>query len=214
MGGGGDAAKDAMEMQIAMMKRAIKEQKAAYAEGKEMLSPYSSAGLGGLQSYLAMLGQSGPDAQQAAIAGLEQTPGYQAQLGAGQRAILQNAAATGGLRGGNVQQGLAEFGSGLFGQYYNQQLDRLGQLQNQGLQTQSGLANLRAGQAANISGQYNAMGQAAGQGILAQQASKQQGMSNLGSTLGGIGGMIFGGPAGGAIGSAAGGALGGLLGGK
>lgn len=212
--GGSDAAKDAQKAQMYMMQQAIKEQRKAFAEGKEMLQPYSQAGLGGLQSYLALLGQSGNEAQQAAIAGLEQTPGYQAQLGAGQRAILQNAAATGGLRGGNVQQGLAEFGSGLFGQYYQQQLDRLGQLQNQGLQTQTGLANLRAGQAANISNQYNMMGQAQGQGILAQQAAKQQGMSNLGSALGAGAGFIFGGPAGGALGSAAGGAIGGLLGGK
>lgn len=214
MGGGNDAAKDAAAAQMAMMKRAIKEQKEAYQEGTQLLGPYSSAGLGGLQSYLALLGQSGPEAQQAAIAGLEQTPGYQAQLQAGQRAILQNAAATGGLRGGNVQQGLAEFGSGLFGQYYQNQLGQLGQLQTQGLNTQTNLANLRAGVAGNVSNQYNMMGQAQGQGILAGQAAKQQGMSNLGSTLGGIGGMIFGGPAGGVLGSAAGGALGGLIGGK
>lgn len=212
--GGSDAAKDAQEAQMYMMQQAIAEQRKAYKEGKEMLQPYSQAGLGGLQSYLAMLGQSGNEAQQAAIAGLEQTPGYQAQLGAGQRAILQNASATGGLRGGNVQQGLAEFGSGLFGQYYNQQLDRLGQLQNQGLQTQTGLANLRAGQAANISGQYNAMGQAAGQGILAQQAAKQQQMGSIGSLIGAGAGLFFGGPAGASIGSSIGGAAGGLLGGK
>lgn len=214
MGGGDKAAKKAAAAQMLMMQKAIKEQKAAYKEGTELLSPYSTAGLGGLESYLALLGQSGPEAQQAAIAGLEQTPGYQAQLQAGQRAILQNAAATGGLRGGNVQQGLAEFGSGLFGQYYQNQLNQLGQLQNQGMNVQTNLANIRSGQAANTSNQYNMMGQAQGQGILAQQAASQQGMSNLGSTLGGIGGMIFGGPAGGALGSAAGGAIGGLLGGK
>jgi len=215
MGGGGKkAAKKAAAAQMAMMEKAIAEQRAAYSEGKQLLDPYSQAGLGGLQSYLAMLGQSGPEAQQAAIAGLEETPGYQAQLQAGQRALLQNASATGGLRGGNVQQGLAEFGSGLFGNYYNQQLDRLGQLQNQGLQTNTGLANLRAGQAANISNQFNMMGQAQGQGILAQQAAKQQGMSNLGSAVGGIGDAIFGGPAGGALGSGIGGAVGGLFGGK
>lgn len=211
---GAKAAKKAQAAQMAMMEKAIAEQRAAYSEGKQLLDPYSQAGLGGLQSYLAMLGQSGPEAQQQAISGLEQTPGYQAQLQAGQRALLQNASATGGLRGGNVQQGLAEFGSGLFGNYYNQQLDRLNQLQGQGLQTQSNLANLRVGQAANISNQLNMMGQSQGQGILAQQAAKQQGMSNLGSAVGGIGGAIFGGPAGGALGSSLGGAVGGLFGGK
>lgn len=215
MGGGADkAAKKAAKAQMAMMQKAIDEQRMAYGEGKQLLDPYSQAGMGGLQSYLALLGQSGDAAQQEAISGLEQTPGYQAQLQAGQRALLQNASVTGGLRGGNVQQGLAEFGSGLFGQYYQNQLNQLNQLQGQGMQTNMGLANIRAGQAANIGSQFNAMGQAQGQGILAQQAAKQQGMSNLGSTLGGIGGMVFGGPAGGALGYAAGGALGGMLGGK
>lgn len=209
--GGSNAAKDAQEAQMYMMQQAIAEQRKAYKEGKQMLEPYSQAGLGGLQSYLAMLGQSGNEAQQAAIAGLEQTPGYQAQLGAGQRAILQNASATGGLRGGNVQQGLAEFGSGLFGQYYNQQLDRLGQLQNQGLQTQSGLANLRAGNAANISSQYNAMGEAQAQGILAQQAAQNDMYSGMASGLGGLSGM-FGGSGGKSKGGKSGGG-GSLLGG-
>lgn len=181
MGGGSKAAKKANKAQMYMMQQAIAEQRAAYDEGKKMLDPYSQAGLGGLQSYLAMLGQSGPEAQQAAIANLEETPGYQAQLQAGQRALLQNASATGGLRGGNVQQGLAEFGSGLFGNYYNQQLDRLGQLQNQGLQTQTGLANLRAGQAANISGFMNNAGASNANSIMAGYSSDQ---STLGSLLG------------------------------
>jgi len=70
MGGGGKkAAKKAAAAQMAMMEKAIAEQRAAYSEGKQLLDPYSQAGLGGLQSYLAMLGQSGPEAQQAAIAG-------------------------------------------------------------------------------------------------------------------------------------------------
>jgi hypothetical protein len=214
MGGGNDAAKDAAKAQMAMMKRAIKEQKEAYGEGVQLLSPFSQAGLGGLESYLALLGQSGADAQQQAIAGLEQMPGYQAQLGAGQRAILQNASATGGLRGGNVQQGLAEFGSGLFGQYYQNQLNQLGQLQTQGLNTQTNLANLRAGTGANVANQYNMMGQAQGQGILAQAAAKKQGSSDIGALLGGIGGFMVGGPGGAAAGAQIGGGLGGMFGGK
>jgi hypothetical protein len=217
MGGGGadKSAKKAMQAQMAMMEKAIAEQRAAYDEAKGLLNPYSAAGLGGLESYLALLGQSGADAQRQAIEGLEQMPGYQAQLGAGQRAIMQNASATGGLRGGNAQQGLAEFGSGLFGQYYQNQLNQLGQLQQQGVNTNTNLANIRAGNAANISNQYNMMGQAQGQGILAQGAARQQGMSNIGSLVGGGLGAVFGGGAGGAsIGSSIGGALGGVFGGK
>ena len=214
MGGGSKAADKATKAQMYMMQQAIAEQRAAYADAEKMYKPYQEAGLGGLESYLALLGQSGDQAQQQAIAGLEQTPGYQAQLGAGQRALLQSAAATGGLRGGNVQQGLAEFGSGLFGQYYQNQLGQLNQLQNQGMNVQTNLANIRGGQAANVSNLYGQIGQAQGQGILAQQAAKQQAMSNLGSVIGGVGGAIFGGPAGASLGSGLGGAVGGLFGGK
>jgi len=181
MGGGAKAAKKAQKAQMAMMQKAIDEQRAAYGEGKQLLDPYSQAGMGGLQSYLALLGQSGDAAQQEAIYGLEQTPGYQAQLQAGQRALLQNASATGGLRGGNVQQGLAEFGSGLFGQYYQNQLNQLNQLQGQGFQANSGLANLRAGQAANISGALNNAGASNANSIMAGYSSDQ---STLGSLLG------------------------------
>lgn len=219
MGGGGGkggdgGAGDAAAAQVKALQMGIDEQRKAYKASRTLLKDYTESGLGGLRSYLDLLGQSGPEAQRAAIAGLEQTPGYQAQLGAGQRAILQNAAATGGLRGGNVQQGLAEFGSGLFGQYYQNQLGQLNALQQQGMQNQTNLANIRAGQAANISNLYGQIGQAQGQGILAGNAARQQGMSNLGSAIGGIGGMVFGGPAGGAIGSGIGGAVGGLFGGK
>jgi hypothetical protein len=208
MGGGGadKSAKKAMQAQMAMMEKAIADQRAAYGEAKGLLNPYSEAGLGGLNSYLALLGQSGADAQRQAIEGLEQMPGYQAQLGAGQRSIMQNASATGGLRGGNVQQGLAEFGSGLFGQYYQNQLNQLGQLQQQGANTNTNLANIRAGNAANIANQYNMMGQAQGQGILAQGAAAQKNNSAMIGGLGALGGMMGGGGGGGALGGAASGA--------
>lgn len=216
MGGGGaeKSAKSAAKAQMAMLEKQIAEQRAAYADTQGLYKPYQQAGLGGLESYLALLGQSGDEAQQQAIAGLEQTPGYQAQLQAGQRAVLQNASATGGLRGGNVQQGLAEFGSGLFGNYYQNMLGQLGGLQQQGFNTQTNLANARMGTAGQIGQTYANMGQAQGQGILAQQAAKQQGMSNLGSLAGAGAGFLFGGPAGASLGGSLGGAAGGLLGGK
>lgn len=214
MGGGNDAAKDAAEAQMMQLMLGIKEQRKAYQEAQGLYQPYQQAGNSGFQSYLDLLGQSGAGAQQQAIAGLESTPGYQAQLQAGQRAILQNAAATGGLRGGNVQQGLAEFGSGLFGQYYQNQLNRLNELGQTGFNTATNLANIRSGNAANISQMRAQMGEAQANGILAGQAAKQQGMSGIGSALGGAAGFAFGGPVGSAIGSGLGGAVGGLLGGK
>lgn len=212
--GGSSAADDAAEAQMFMLKQQIKEQKKAYQEAQGLYSPYQAGGNAGFQAYLDLLGISGADAQQQALGGLEQTPGYQAQLQAGQRALLQNASATGGLRGGNVQQGLAEFGSGLLGQYYQNQLAQLGALGQTGFNTATNLANIRSGNAAQIGQAYAQMGEAQANSILAGQAARQQGLSGAGSALGGLAGLAMGGPVGAAIGSGIGGGLGGLLGGK
>lgn len=178
----------------------INEARDANVFAQRQFSPYSQAGLKGQEAYLALLGQSGANAQQQAIAGLENTPGYQAQLQTGQRALLQNASATGGLRGGNVQQGLAEFGSGLFGQYYQNQLNRLQELQNLGFNAAGNMAQSRQN-AANAMGQFAVTG---AQGV----ANSIGGMSNTLANMGQIptgavakdeGGFNFGGFAGGAL---------------
>lgn len=209
-----DSAKKAAKAQQAMLQQQIAEQRAAYGDAQGLFQPYQEAGFGGLNSYLNLLGQNGNDAQQQAISGIEQTPGYQAQLDAGQRTILQNASATGGLRGGNVQQGLAEFGSGLFGNYYQNMLGQLGALQQQGMNVQTNLANARMGVGGNVGNAYSAMGDAQAQGILGGQGGGFGGMASgalsgaasgamMGSVVPGIGTMA------GAIGGGALGALGG-----
>lgn len=208
MGGGSDdSAEDAAWTQYQQLEKSIEEQRAAYQDALGLFQPYRDAGNQGLQSYLGLLGLNGADAQQQAISGLQNTPGYQAQLQAGQRAILQNAAATGGLRGGNVQQGLAEFGSGLFGNYYQNQLAQLGNLQQQGFNAATNLSNVRAGAAGGISNAYSAQGDALAQGELASAGGGWQGM--LGGALSGASaGSTFG-----PIGTIGGGILG-ALGGK
>ncbi len=67
-----------------------------------------------------------PDPQQAAIERLKAMPGFQSQYGIGVDTVLQNASATGGVRGGNVNNTLAQFGSGLLAQVIQQQLGNLG----------------------------------------------------------------------------------------
>jgi len=84
------------------------------------------------------------------------------------------------------------------------------QTQQQGANTNTNLANIRAGNAANIANQYNMMGQAHGQGILAQGAARKQGGSDIGALLGGVGGFMVGGPGGAAAGAQIGGGLGGM----
>ncbi|RBJ75791.1 hypothetical protein C3L29_032505, partial [Pseudomonas sp. MWU12-2534b] len=58
--------------------------------------------LGGVNQLNNMTGINGPQAQQAWINSLTQNPLYTNAMNLGQQAILANASATGGLRGGNT----------------------------------------------------------------------------------------------------------------
>jgi hypothetical protein len=76
-----------------------------------------AAGGPALQAQMAALGLSGPEAQQEYVAQQEQSPAFQALARQQEEALLQNASATGGLRGGNVQGALAQFRPALLNQF-------------------------------------------------------------------------------------------------
>ena len=131
--------------------------------GNEALTPlkqYQSTGLEAMQGQRALLGMNGGQSQQSAIDALSNSPEMAAYLQQGEGAILQNAAATGGLRGGNTQAALAEFRPSLLAGMISQQYDRLGGLTSLGANTSSML--YQTGQSA-AAGQANAGMQVAGQ---------------------------------------------------
>jgi hypothetical protein len=121
----------------AEMKEAAKQAAATQVTGLEesqaLVQPWVAAGETALQQQQALAGLLGPEAQQAAIAQLEASPQFQAMAAQGERAILQNAAATGGLRGGNVQAMLAQYRPQLLGQIIEQQYARLAGMSGTGL---------------------------------------------------------------------------------
>ncbi len=156
-----------------------------------------------------------------AISNIEKSPLYQSQVQAGEEALLQNASATGGLRGGNVQRALGEFRPQLLNQLIQQRYQNYGGLAGQGLNTAGRL--LETGQQAttNIAqfGQAAAAGQAAGSlstGSNLSNIVERQGQAAAGAEIAkgqaqadGIGGIA--GAFGGIVGGSGGGALGGLL---
>ena len=161
------------------------------------LSPYAEAGTGALQGQLALAGLSGVDAQRAAISAIEQGGEYQALVGAGEEAILQNASATGGLRGGNVQGALAEFRPQVLSSLINQQYSRLGGLTNMGLTTQQNLATIGQNAAAgvgtaglqtgsNIANLYGDQGAAAAGSALASGRAWGNVLGGIGQYAGGV----------------------------
>lgn len=115
------------------------------------LKPYQKAGVDALAGQRNLIGLNGAEAQSAAIAGLQNSPEMAAYIQQGENALLQNAAATGGLRGGNAQGALAQFRPQLLAGMIDKQYERLGGLTSLGANTtgmvyQTG-ANAAAGQA-------------------------------------------------------------------
>ena len=172
IGGGGMAAYNYFsgnmgEDNAREINKAVGEQVAAGEAQKGVLSsafgdqlgraqPYMQAGQGGLSGLetfqgagvdavgmqRALAGLDGPEAQQQAIAMLESSPEFAAMLQQGEEGILQNASATGGLRGGNTQAALAQFRPALLSSLIEQQYARLGGLAGAGQGAASNLAGL------------------------------------------------------------------------
>jgi hypothetical protein len=162
----GNAGKQGAKEQTKSAREGIEEQRRQFDAAKEVLSPYVGAGtqaIAGLQPYAqagvaslqqqqALLGLLGPEAQQQAIAQIEQGGGFQAQVRQGEEALLQRASATGGLRGGNIQAALAQFRPQMLQQEIEAQYGRLGGMTALGQTTTQNIAQL---------GQASAAGQSA-----------------------------------------------------
>ena len=104
----------------------------------------------------------------------------------GETAILQNASATGGLRGGNTQAALAQFRPQLLAQLIESQYSKLGGLVSIGQNAASGTGN--AGQ--NSSNQIiNALQQQGAASAGAALASGQ-GTANMWSGIGNTASML------------------------
>lgn len=136
---GSKAAKSAGQLQYEASQAGVAETRAAREEMRGLLQPYVAAGGPALQAQMAALGLAGPEAQQAYVAQQEQSPAFQALARQQEEALLQNASATGGLRGGNVQGALAQFRPALLNQFLEQQYGRLGGLTALGQQSAAGV---------------------------------------------------------------------------
>lgn len=141
------AGNKAADAQQAAADRGIAEQQRQFDTVTQMLAPYRDAGTQALGGQLALAGLGGGDAQQQAIAQLQNSPAFQAALRQGENSILQNASATGNLRGGNVQAALGQFSPQLLAATINDQYNRLGGLTTlgQNAATMTGSAGLQTG---------------------------------------------------------------------
>lgn len=165
------AAKSAAEAQTQSADMGIAEQQRQFDAVQKLLAPYVNAGTGAVTNQQNLIGLGGNDAQQQAIEQLKKSAQFGQLAQQGENSILQNASATGGLRGGNVQAALAQFRPQLLNQLIQQQFSNLGGIAqlgqasaagqaSAGLQTGSNIANLYGQQGAAQAGQALAQGQA------------------------------------------------------
>jgi hypothetical protein len=164
----------------------IDEQRRQFDEMRRLLEPYTQAGLPALKQQQALLGLEGPEAQQAAINAIQNQPGFQAMIQQGENAMLQNASATGGLRGGNLQGAMAQFRPQMLSQAIQDQYNRLGGMTSLGQRSAAGVGAAGMETGRDIAGLLGQMGAARAGGIMAQGAAQQR---MIGALMQGLGGM-------------------------
>lgn len=150
------AAKGASNAQTDAANRGIDEQHSQFEAIQKLLAPYIQGGTNAMGAQSDLLGLNGTDAQQKAIDAIQNGSQFGALAKQGEDAILQNASATGGLRGGNTQGALAQFRPQLLNSLIDQQFSKLGSLTSIGQASATGQANLgqqNANQVSSLLGQ-------------------------------------------------------------
>ena len=161
--------------------KAAQLQQQQYATTRADLQPYNQAGqsalsglsslanggqFGGGTNYLQMAQDNLPG--QMTQAQLEQTPGYQFQLGQGLAATQNSAAARGLGVSGSALKGAATFATGLANSNYQTQF-------NNAQTKYSDIMGLNTGQQGNLTNQYNRLSSLAGLGESAAANTGTQG---------------------------------------
>ena len=161
----GASQKSASDAQASAAQAGIDEQRRQFDAVKELLNPYVQAGNQSLNAQKDIIGLNGPEAQAKAVAGLSNSSEMQALVKQGETGILQNAAATGGLRGGNTQGALAQFRPQMLSSLINQQYQRLGGLTSLGQASAAGVGAAGQNEATQVAALLAQQGKANAAGI-------------------------------------------------
>lgn len=116
------------------------------------LSGYARSGQDANTMQANLLGANGPAAQAAAMQQFQDSPGQAYLREEQERAVLRNAAATGGTQGGAVLEELQRRAYGLAGTAFNDRVAQLGGLGSQGLTAAQGQAGIMGDTGMALSG--------------------------------------------------------------
>lgn len=191
------AANTAADAQSASAMAGIAEQRRQFDAMRELLSPYVNAGTRGLTGQQNLIGLYGAGAQQREISGLSSSPLFRSLTQQGENAMLQNASATGGLRGGNLQGALAQYRPAMLNNLIQQQYQNLGGLSSMGENAASGVGNAGMQTGGNIANLLSQQGAAQAGAALAGGQAQANMWGSLGGAAGVLGGRLGGGNIGG-----------------
>lgn len=177
------AAKKAAKIQAASAEKGIAELQRQFDLTRADFGPYKEMGVKGLAQLGDLVGINGGESQSAAIEALRASPFYQSLYRTGEEALLANASATGGLRGGNTQRSLADFGADTLMATIERQLSSLGGLAGMGMGATESVANFGQNKAQGVAGLYGKQGNAFASAALARGGINAQNWQNAGSLL-------------------------------
>ena len=163
-----DASQAAANTQAGTSLAGIAEQQRQFDAIQKLLAPYANAGQNAITAQSNLIGLNGVGPQSAAIDALKTSPQFTAYKQLGENAILQNASATGGLRGGNTEGALAQFQPQLLAQLIEQQFGNLGGITAVGQNAAAGTGNAGMASANAITQLLQQQGAAIAGGQLAQ----------------------------------------------
>jgi len=175
----GGAEKRAGEAQAAGITEGIAEQRRQFDITREDFAGFAERGGVAGEREAEFLGLRGAEAEQAAIAGFQESPGQVFLRERQERALLRNEAAIGGLGGGNVRTALQEQAFGIASTQLGERKDRLAGVARRGLGAVGQQAGVGAGISANISNLLAGRGEAQAGGILGRASGIRGGLARV-----------------------------------
>jgi hypothetical protein len=184
------ASANAAAAQTQAAQAGIASTKEQFDQVVKLMEPYREAGYKSINAQQAMAGLMGPEAQGQEINSILQGPQYGTMLMQGENAIRQNAAATGGLRGGNIQSALAKFRPELLNSLIQQQFGNLNSITGTGQAAASNQAQASQQTGQTIAGLYSNMGAGQAAGYIGQGQAAANMATGLSNSIGGTAAML------------------------
>lgn len=177
------ASQRASDAMIGAYNRGIDTQNDYNKQTRSDYQSYTGAGTAAVGKLSDLTGLNGGDKMAAGLAALKDNPLYSSLFNNGREALLQNASATGGLRGGNFERASMDFGADTLAQVYQQVLSQYGGMTNLGLGAQGAVTQVGGNTANNVTGLQGEIGGARANNFLAKGRINAQNWSNIGSAV-------------------------------